>query len=133
MLSRNLQMKVEAEVTLAATTHLNAQDKHTALSHFTDDIIAISNTRVFASRAELASEIDEYYKILKHVNHAAWEDIHIHVINEQAATFSAKFNYEFTSIDDKVTRLRGVWTALFVLDQGQWKIRLRHESFEQIS
>ena len=71
-------------------------------------------------------------EILKSVNHAAWEDIHINVISEEAATFTAKFSYGFTSIDDDVTNLRGVWTALFILDQGAWKIRLRHESFEQI-
>ncbi|MEW8392753.1 MAG: nuclear transport factor 2 family protein [Candidatus Thiodiazotropha sp.] len=125
-------MKIETEVEQAATTHLNVKDKNTALSHFTDDVFAISNTRIFSSREELAAEIDEYYKILKSVNHAEWEDIHIHVINEKAATFTAKFNYGFTSIDDEVTNLRGVWTALFILDHEAWKIRLRHESVEQI-
>ena len=131
MLSKNLLIKIEAEVELAATAHLNVKDKTTALSHFTDDVFAVSNTRVFSSREELAAEIDGYYKNLKTVNHAAWEDIHIKVINEKAATFTAKFKYGFTSIDDEVTNLVGVWTALFIFDQGAWKIRLRHESFEQ--
>ena len=132
MLPKDSLTKIEAEVELAATTHLNAKDKTTALSHFTDDVFAISNTRVFSSHEELAAEIDGYYKNLKSVNHAAWEDIHIKVINEKAATFTAKFNYRFTRIEDEVTNLRGVWTALFILDRGAWKIRLPHESFEQI-
>jgi ketosteroid isomerase-like protein len=132
MLSKSLLVKIEADVEGAATMHLNVKDINTALSHYTDDVIAISNTEIFSSREELAADIDEYYKILKSVNHALWEDIHIHVISENAATFTAKFRYGFTSIDDEITNLKGVWTALFILDKGAWKIRLRHESFEQI-
>ena len=132
MLSTSQTKKVEAEVEQAATAHLNAKDIDTALSHFTDDVLAVSNTSVFSSREELATDISEYYKILKSVNHSSWEDIHIHVINEKSATFSAKFSYGFTSVDGEITHLSGVWTALFVLDKGAWKIRLRHESFEQI-
>jgi len=132
MLPTSQILKIEAEIELAATTHLNAKDIDTALSHLTDDVLAISNTTVFSSREELAADIGKYYKILKNVNYATWEDIHINVINESAATFTAKFSYGFTSIDGEITDLKGVWTALFILDKGTWKIRLRHESFEQI-
>ncbi|MHC4457103.1 MAG: nuclear transport factor 2 family protein [Planctomycetota bacterium] len=125
-------MKIEAEVEQAATTHLNTKDVDTALSHFTDDVLAISNVKLFPSRESLAADIGGYYKILKKVNYASWEDVHIHVINERAATFTAKFSYGFTSTDDQITDLKGVWTALFILDKGIWKIRLRHESFELI-
>lgn len=132
MLTTSQIVQIEAEVKQAATTHLNAKDIGTALSHFTDDMLAISNTTVFSSREELAADIGEYYKILKSVNYASWEDINIHVINENAATFTAKFSYGFTSMDGEITNLKGVWTALFILDKGTWKIRLRHESFEQV-
>lgn len=125
-------MKIKAEVEQAATTHLHAKDAETALSHFTDDVLAVSNGKLFPSRESLAADIGEYYKILKKVNHASWEDVHIYVINESAATFTAKFRYSFTGMDEKTTDLEGVWTALFILDEGIWKIRLRHESFEQI-
>ena len=132
MLSTSQIMKIEAEVEKAATKHLNAKDVDTALSHFTDDVLAVSNVTLFSSRESLTSDIGEYYKILKEVNYASWEDVHVHVINESAATFTAKFSYGFTSMDGEITDLKGVWTALFILDKGTWKIRLRHESIEQI-
>lgn len=131
MLSTNQINKIKAEVEVAANTHLNSKDVDTVLSHFTDDVLAISNTKLFYSRESLAADIGEYYKILKKVNYASWEEIHINVINKCAATFTAKFIYGFTSMDDKIAQLKGVWTALFILDKGIWKIRLRHESFEQ--
>ena len=132
MLPTSQIIRIKVEVEEAATTHLHAKDIDTALSHYTDDILAISNTTVCSSREELAADIGEYYKILKTVNHASWKDINIHVINENAATFSATFSYGFTSMDGEIANLKGVWTALFIRDKGIWKIRLRHESFEQI-
>lgn len=131
MLSTSQLTKIKAEVEQAATTHLNAKDVDAALSHFTDDVLAVSNSKLLFSRESLAADIGEYYKNLKNVNYASWEDVHIHVINESAATFTARFSYGFTNMDDKVVDLEGVWTALFVVDKGVWKIRLRHESFEQ--
>ncbi len=131
MLTTRQILKIKSQVKRAATAHLNAKDLDTVLSHFTDDVVAVSNCNVFSSRDALAADIGEYYKSLKSVNHASWEDIHINVINESAVTFTAKFNYGFTSTDDQRTDLKGVWTALFVIEQGVWKIRLRHESFEQ--
>ena len=132
MLTMNQITRIKTEVEKAATQHLNTKDVDTALSHFTDDVIAVSNVNLFPSRESLAAEIGEYYKILKKVNHASWKDVRIHVINESAATFTAKFNYGFTSINDQITDLEGVWTALFILDKGNWRIRLRHETFEQV-
>ncbi len=130
MLSTKQKSKIKSEVEQAATTHLNAKDLDTALNHFTVDVVAVSNTTVFSSRDALAADISKYYKTLKSVNYASWEDIHINVICDNAATFTAKFNYGFTSADDQRTDLKGVWTALFVIESGIWKIRLRHESFE---
>ena len=131
MLSTNQIKKIEAKVEQAATAHLHTRDLDTALSHFTDDVLAVSKTMLLPSRESLAADIGEYYKNLEEVNYASWEDVHIRVINESAATFTARFRYGFTSTSGEVTDLRGVWTALFVLDEGIWKIRLRHESFEQ--
>jgi ketosteroid isomerase-like protein len=132
MLSIRQIARIQAEVEQAATKHLNTKDVDTALSHFTDDVLAVSNVKLFPSRESLAAEVGEYYKTLKKVNYASWEDIHIHVINESTATFTAKFSYGFTSTDDQITDLKGVWTALFILEKGIWKIRLRHETFEQV-
>ena len=132
MPTANQIIKIQAEVEQAATRHLNATDAETALSHYTDDAFAVSNTTIFSSLESLSEEVCEYYKILKKVNYASWEDVNIHVINESAASFTAKFRYGFTDKKGVKTDLRGVWTALFVRDHGDWKIRLRHESFEQI-
>ena len=132
MPSEKLIFKVHTEVEQAATRHLNAADAETALSHYTNDAFAVSNTTIFSSLESLSEEVGKYYKILQKVNYASWEDVNIHVINESAATFTAKFSYGFTDKDGVKTDLRGVWTALFILDGGDWKIRLRHESFEQI-
>ena len=132
MLPSSQTKKIKSEIEMAATLHLNAIDIDTALSHYTDDLIAISNTTVFSSREELAAELSKYYDILKRVDHASWENINIQIISENAATFTAKFNYGFTNKAGEHTDLRGVWTALFKLDKGKWKIRLRHESFVEI-
>ncbi|MGB2960052.1 MAG: nuclear transport factor 2 family protein [Bacteroidota bacterium] len=123
--------RIKAEVEQAATAQLHAGDARTALSRYTDDAVAVTNTEVFSSRELLGVNIGEYYRSLEKVNHASWEDIHIQVLDESAATFSARFTYGFTGNDGKTTNLKGVWTALFVLDRGSWKIRLRHESFQE--
>ncbi len=131
MLSKSQIKEIKAEVKHAATTHLNTKDLASALRHYTDDVVAVSNNRLFSSFESLSSDIEEYYKILRKVNYATWEGVHIQVINESAATFTAKFSYGFTTMDGDKIDLKGVWTALYILDEGIWKIRLRHESFEQ--
>lgn len=104
MLSQSRIAKIKSEIEQTANTHLNTKDAPTALSHFTDDIIAVTNTTLFPSPESLAADVREYYKILKKVNYASWEDVHIHVINESAATFTAKFNYDLQ-----------VWTIKFFI------------------
>ena len=132
MLTTKQINQIKAEIEQVATEHLNTSDIDTALSHFTNDIYAVSNTDVFPSRAELATHITGYYNLLKQVNYASWEDISIHVIDHKAATFSAKFRYDFTSTNSEQVKLKGVWTALYIREQSIWKIRLRHESFKQL-
>jgi len=132
MLSDNHLSKIKSEIIEAATVHLNTTDADSALSHYTEDVIAVSNLKLFDSFESLADDVKEYYKILKEVNHASWDDIHIHVIGETAATFTAQFRYGFTDIDNQKTDLQGIWTALFIRDGGNWKMRLRHESFTQL-
>lgn len=128
-LSENQLARIKAEVKQAAIEHLHTKDADKALGHFTDDVIAVSNDRLFASYDALAEDVSAYYNILKEVHFAAWEEIHIRVINANAAVFTAKFQYSFTSTDNIRTDLKGVWTALYVTDRGHWKIRVRHESF----
>jgi hypothetical protein len=131
MLSPGQIEKIKAEVEETATTHLHALDTETALGHYAEDVIAVSNNELYSSLDALAVGIRDYYRTLKKVNHASWKDIHIQVISESAATFTARFSYGFTSADETVTELTGLWTALFVLEEKGWMIRLLHESVEQ--
>jgi ketosteroid isomerase-like protein len=128
-LSESQVAQIEAEIKQAAIDHLNTKDADTALSHFADDVIAVSNDKLFPSFKALAEDIRAYYEILREVNLAAWEKIHNRVINTNAAVFTAKFRYSFTSKDNNRTDLQGIWTVLYVRDKGDWKIRVRHESF----
>ena len=122
---------IKAHIQQAAIDHLSSKTAEEALSHFTRDIVAVSNERLFSSYKELEQDVMEYYKILKKINYAKWSDINILIINNDAATFTTKFNYSFTSVNDEVTNLKGIWTALFVRESGDWKIRLRHETFSE--
>jgi ketosteroid isomerase-like protein len=131
-LSDSQVAQIKAEVEQAAIVHLNTKDTDTALDHFTEDIIAVSNDKLFPSFKALAEDVRTYYEILKEVNHAAWDEIHIRVIDTHAAVFTAKFRYSFTSKDNTRTNLQGVWTALYIKDKSQWKIRVRHESFAPV-
>ena len=128
-LSESQVAQIEAEIKQAAIDHLNTKDTDTALSHFADDIIAVSNDKLFPSLEKLSEDVRAYYKILKEVNLAAWDEIHIRVISRNAAVFTAQFRYSFTSKDNNRTDLQGIWTTLYVRDKGRWKIRVRHESF----
>ena len=128
-LSKSQIDQIKADVKQAAIEHLNTKDAETALSHFMDDVIAVSNDKFFRSFEALAKDVRAYYEILEEVNFAAWDDIHIRIIDPNAAVFTAKFKYGFTSKDYTRTDLQGIWTALYVRDKGNWKIRVRHESF----
>ena len=129
LLSESQVAKIKAEVKQAAIEHLNTKDVETALGHFADDIIAVSNDRLFPSFESLEKDVRAYYEILKEVILAAWDEIYIRVINTNAADFTAKFRYSFISHDNARTDLKGIWTALYIKNESGWKIRVRHESF----
>lgn len=128
-LSEREAAQIEAEVKQAANAHLNAKDASTALSHFTEDVIAVSNVKLFPSYEMLAEDVNAYYNILKEVNLAVWDEMYINVINSEAAIVTAKFRFSFTDTNKEKTDLKGVWTALYVRNKSSWKIRVRHESF----
>ncbi|MHC4476204.1 MAG: YybH family protein [Planctomycetota bacterium] len=128
-LSESQIAQIKAEIKQAAIDHINAKDAATALSYYADDVIAVSNDTLFPSFEKLAEDVKAYYDILKEVNLAVWEEMHINVINTDAALVTAKFRYSFTSTNNERTDLQGVWTALYIRRNGSWKIRVRHESF----
>ncbi|NIT60918.1 MAG: hypothetical protein GWN00_33335 [Aliifodinibius sp.] len=129
-LSEKQIAEVKAEVKQAATDHLHAKDATTALSHFAEDAIAVSNAKLFSSFKMLSEDVKAYYGILKEVNLAVWDEMYIHVINTDAALVTAKFRYSFTDTSNEITDLQGVWSALYVRKHnGVWKIQHRHETF----
>lgn len=128
-LSESQVGQIEAEIRQAAIDHLNAKDAATALSHYRDDVIAVTNDTLSPSFEKLAEDVKAYYDILKEVNLAIWDEMHIKVINTNSAIVTGKFRYSFTSTSNERTDLQGVWTALYVRSSGGWKIGVRHESF----
>lgn len=131
-LTKTLRDQIKAEVKQAAIDHINTKDAPTALSHYTEDAIAVSNTTLFLSLSELAEDVNAYYNILKEVNLTVWDEMNINVIDTDAAVITATFRYSFTDTNDVKTDLKGAWTALYVRRNGKWKIRVRHESFTQV-
>lgn len=131
-LTRTQCDQIKAEVKQAAIDHLNAKDAATALSHFTENVIAVSNVKVFPTFEALAEDVKVYYDILKEVNLAVWDEMTINVINIDAALVTARFRYRFTGTNNEKTDLQGVWTALYIRQNGDWKIEVRHESFVSI-
>jgi ketosteroid isomerase-like protein len=131
-LSENQLTRIKAEVKKAAIDHLNSKDAVVALSHYTEDVIAVSNTRLFPSYEMLAKEVKAYYRILKEINLAVWDEMHIRVIDANSAIVTAKFRFGFTSTNNEKNDIQGIWTALYVLVNGSWKIRVRHESFASL-
>ena len=121
--------QIKTEVKQAAIDHLNAKDATTALSHFTENVIAVSNVKIFHTFEALAEDVKAYYNILKEVNLAVWDEMTIKVINIDAALVTAKFRYSFTDTNNEKTYLQGVWTALYIRQNEDWKIEVRHESF----
>jgi hypothetical protein len=124
--------RIKSRIRRLATTHLHAKNAEEALSHFSKDVIAVSNDKLFPTFDVFAEDVIEYFKILKKVNRAAWKDVHIQVIGKNTSSFTARFRYNFTDINNEETDLAGIWTALYVLENGKWKIRLRHETFHRL-
>ena len=131
-LTQTLCDQIKAEVKQAAVDHLNAKDSATALSHYTENVIAVSNVKIFPTFEALAEDVKAYYNILKEVNLAVWDEMTINVISIDAALVTAKFRYSFTDTHNEKTDMQGVWTALYIRQNGDWKIQVRHESFAQL-
>jgi ketosteroid isomerase-like protein len=123
--------RIKNKVNQAAMDHLTAGDAVTALSHYNSDVIAVSNDKIIYSFEPLEKDVRAYYDSLREVHLAVWDEMHITVINLETALVNARYRYSFTDKAGKRTDLKGVWTGLYVLGDGGWKIRMRHETFTQ--
>lgn len=128
-ISEEVIKRIGGEVVRAATEHLESKNAKTALSHFTRDVVAVTNNRLLTSVEELTVIVRGYYDILKEINHALWNNMIIHILNKDSALVTAEFIYCFTDHENVRTDLKGIWTSLYVRQEDGWKIMLRHESF----
>ncbi len=128
-LSPEQRREIEAEVKQAALDHLNAKDAATALNHYTEDALVVSNGFLYPTFQSFSEHVETFYSSLNRINLALWDDMYINVLSPDAALFTATFHWSSTDKAGLKTDLQGVWTALFIRKSGTWKIRVRHESF----
>ena len=121
---------IKEAVRKAATEHLIAPDAETALSHFKLNATIISNGKLYENFKLFEKDTHDFYNSLKEVKLAVWDNIQIQVFNPELALFNASVRW--TSVDkaDSVLNLRGIWSAVYCLEEADWKILFRHESFE---
>jgi ketosteroid isomerase-like protein len=121
---------IENAVRKAATDHLNAPDADTALSHYKPDATIISNGMLYETFQLFEKDTRKFYNSLKEVKLAIWDNIRVRVINSELALFTASVRWSSVDKLGSVFELKGVWSAVYCMEEGNWKILLRHESFE---
>ena len=122
---------IKTEIKETAIKHLNSDSAISALSYYTKDATIISNGIQYSSFTSYAEGIKKFYRTLNKINIAAYDDIYIDVINKDVALFSAKFRWSSTDTSGSTIDLHGVYSALYVREDGRWKMSWRHESFVQ--
>lgn len=122
------QTTVEEAVRQTAWEHLRAGDADAALSHYEPDALVASDGVLSPSFDAFARQAREFYRTLQEVHLAVWDDMHVEVLSDQLAVLTATFRWSSTDTAGVRTDLKGVWTGVFVRRQGQWRIRMRHES-----
>ncbi len=76
-LSPEQRKEIEAEVKQAALDHLNAKDAVTALNHYMEEAVVISNGFLYPSFQTFAEHVETFYSSLSRINLARWDDIYI--------------------------------------------------------
>ena len=121
---------IKNAVIKAATDHLNASDADTALSHYKPDATIISNGMLYETFELFEKDARDFYNSLKEVKRAVWDNIQVQVVNPELALFTASVRWSSVDKFGSVLELKGIWSAVYCLAEGKWKILLRHESFE---
>jgi ketosteroid isomerase-like protein len=123
--------EIKKAIMQAALEHLNARDAETALRHYTSDAIVITNGHWFESSKAFEEDVRKFFRSLKEVKLAVWERIRIHVLSSQIGTFSALVRWSSVDNGGEILSLKGTWSAVYGLQNGRWRILLRHESYEE--
>jgi ketosteroid isomerase-like protein len=111
---------------------LAERDADSILDYYAPSPTVVSNGFLYPSLESLASELKAFYGSLREVSVAVWDGMRVDVVSDSAAVFTGRFSWSSTDTEGEPTNLRGIWTAVFVLVQNRWKIRVRHESFEPL-
>jgi len=125
-----VKRRIEIAIRKAATDHLNAQDAHTALSHYKPDASIISNGMQYETFELFEKDTRDFYASLKEVKLAVWNNIRIEIFSAELALFNASVRWKSVDKVGSVLNLKGIWSAIYCLEKGNWKILFRHESFE---
>ena len=128
-LSESQVAQIEAEIKKTALNHLNSKSAISALSYYTKDATLMSNGYLYSSFEPFAEEMKKFYSSLSKINLAAYDEMYINVITNNVALFSAKFRWSSTDTNEMTIDLQGVYSALYVREDGRWKMSFRHESF----
>jgi uncharacterized protein (TIGR02246 family) len=123
---------LEEAVKQAAWDHLLAKDAAEALGHYEPDAIVASNASLYPSLEEFAADAREFYRTLRQVDLAVWDEMHVQALSDDAAVLTATVRWSSTDTEGVRLDLKGVWTAVYVQRDGRWSICARHESFEPL-
>ena len=120
---------IKAEIEKTALSHLNSENANSALRYYTKDATVISNGILYSSFDSFAVDIKDFYSSLSKINLASYDEMDIHVITKHVALVTAKFRWSSTDNIGITTDLEGVYSALYVFEDGRWKMSWRHESY----
>jgi len=120
---------IKTAIKETALRHLNSGSAISALDCYTKDATVISNGVIYSSFESFAEDIKEFYNTLSKINLAAYDEMDINVITKNAALLTAKFRWSSTDTHGTTTNLLGVYSALYVYEEGRWKMSWRHESY----
>jgi hypothetical protein len=121
---------VRDAVMQAARDHLQAKDAPTAINHYSQAATIISNGRMFRSFAEFCQDTHSFYRSLDRVELAEWDQMDVRVLNISTAIFTGVVRWSSLDTSGNRLKLKGIWSAIYVLEDEGWKIIYRHESFE---
>ena len=121
---------IKKAVRKAASDHLNAPDADTALSHYMQDTTIVSNGMLYETFELFEKDTRDFFNSMEEVKLAVWDNMRIQVFNPELALFNASVRWISVDKVGSVLNLKGIWSAIYCLEEGDWKILFRHESFE---
>lgn len=128
-ISDEQQAIIADAVKQTAWAHLRATDAETALRYYEPNALVVSNGVLYPSFNAFAEHVRTFYRTLREVHLAQWDQMHVCVLSDRAAALTATFRWSSTDTDDVRIDLEGAWMAVLVLREGSWRIAARHESF----